>query len=81
MYFDSEMDGEDEKKRVHISTMHKRTDGCSEFLGCMSFGIKHLLSKGKVRLSKDKFFHSETRTVVIYKYLFKLKFSMQIKEW
>ena len=44
----SEMDREAEKKRLSISTHHKTTDGCSEFLGCMSFGVKHLLSKGKV---------------------------------
>ena len=44
----SEMDREAEKKRLSISTHHKTKDGCSEFLGCMSFGVKHLLSKGKV---------------------------------
>ena len=46
----SEVDGEDEKKRLHISMLHKPdTEGCSEFLGCMSFGVKHLLAKQKVK--------------------------------
>ncbi len=46
----SEVDGEDEKKRLYISMLHKPdTEGCSEFLGCMSFGVKHLLAKQKVK--------------------------------
>lgn len=47
----SEILEEDFRKRLLISVWNKRDDGTSDFLGCTSFGIRHLENKHKVQRS------------------------------
>lgn len=47
--FCSELLEEDHNKRLLISVWHRdQTSSLSEFLGCMSFGVRHLLNPKKV---------------------------------
>ena len=41
---------EDSKKRLYVSTWGVGSNGISEIIGCMSFGLKHLLYSKKVNV-------------------------------
>ncbi|KAK2150619.1 hypothetical protein LSH36_398g00006 [Paralvinella palmiformis] len=67
---DIELRPGDEKKRLIILLFHMDTEkNCNEFLGCMSFGIRHLKSKSKRKAGVEGWYYLLSKELGFRKHL------------